>query len=105
MARAKTPNVIAFHNAILERASALGNSKRGLKEVASDLINDYGRHRKRELCDGCFLSPATLERVADCDPDYRPQADTLERIIRFFGGEITFNSVVIKPRFRNQPKV
>lgn len=98
---------IAFHNKILERSHALGNSKRGLKEVASDLCNQVARNDKkglREMADGTFLCKQTLQRVMDCEEGYRPQADTLERIFRYFNAEISFNEVVIKGRYQNKPK-
>ena len=40
----------------------------------------------------------------DCEEHYKPQADTLERILRYFNAQIHFSEVVIKPRFRNHEK-
>lgn len=105
--KASSAVALAFNNKILERSAALGNSKRGLKEVASDLCNQVARNDKkaiRELCDGTFLCRSTLERVMNCEDGYRPQADTLERIFRHFNAEIVFNEVIIKGRYRNKPK-
>ena len=102
---AKTATVTAIRNKILEKA-ALGNSKRGLKEVASDLVNQVSRDKKatRMLCEGTFLCKATLDRVRQCDENYRPQADTLERIFRYFNAEVHFTETHIKPRYQNKPK-
>lgn len=98
-------------NVMLTRSKALGNSNRGLKEVCSDLTNQHGikGRQLRQLQDGTFLSRNTLERVAsldDCDSGspYRPNADTLERILRYFGAEINFNQVVIAGKYQNREK-
>ncbi len=69
---------------------ALGNSKRGLKEVASDLVNEQGRAQLKNMAAGCF--------------QYRPQAETLERIFRYCGAEIEFRDVIIKRQYQNIPK-
>jgi len=97
--------------AIFDRVQnvALGNSKRGLKEVASDLLNDQGRGQLNNICKGTFLSRSTVERVMELtetengDP-YRPQSETLERIFRYCNAEIVLTEVKIKPKFRNAPK-
>ena len=98
-------------NHLLTKSKALGNSKRGLKEVCSDLLNDYGRGPgiMKELAAGTFLAPATLDRMmklaeAKSGADYRPNADTCERILRFFGTEISFDQVRITGRYNNKPK-
>lgn len=88
---------------------ALGNSNRGLKEVASDLLNQMGRDDMKNIVAGTFLSPSTIDRVmnlteAESGEPYRPQSETLERIFRYCGAEISFNEVVIKKKFLNQPK-
>lgn len=94
----------AAQSAILNKARALGNTKRGLKEVASDLINREGRKHLKRIAEGCFLSKQTVARVADADENYRPQADTLERVFRYFNAEIHFEEVMIKGRYQNKPK-
>ena len=104
----QTAKVIELaRNSILSRAHALGNSSKGLKNVASDLLNREARGNPKALtriAEGTFLCRQTLQRVMDCEENYRPQADTLERIFRYFGAEITFNEVAIKPRFQNKAK-
>jgi len=94
-----------IRNQILDQARALGNSKRGFKEVASDLCNQFDRKKgAKVIAEGCFLSATTVRRVKDCDSDYRPQADTLERVFKFFGAEVSFNEVTISGRYRNKEK-
>lgn len=84
--------------------TALGNSKRGLKELASDLVNQIGKDHMNNIVAGTFLCPSTIDRVMECDPAYRPQAETLERIFRYCGMEAEFREVIIKKKFLNQPK-
>lgn len=97
-------NVAAIKAGLLERTSALGNSKRGLKEVCSDLCNQFDRKHASKIAEGCFLSRGTVLRVMECDEMYRPQAETLERILRFFNAQVFFSEVAIKPRYRNHEK-
>jgi len=82
----------------------LGNSKRGSKELASDLVNDFGRDKIGRIAAGTFLCPSTIERVAECEPRYRPQAETTERILRYFGMEAHYSQVKVKNKFQNKPK-
>lgn len=94
---------------IQERRVALGNTRKGLKEVASDLLNeDIGKNKKRikVVAQGCYLSPATVARVMDCEEFYRPAADTLERILRFYNVTLGVEfSEAIKAAYQNKPKV
>ena len=101
---AKGNTAAAIKAGLLEKTQALGNSKRGLKEVASDLCNQFDRKHASKIAEGCFLSKGTVIRVMDCEENYKPQADTLERILRYFNAQIHFTEVVIKPRFRNHEK-
>jgi len=95
-------------NVILSRAKALGNTDKGLKEVCSDLLNAYGSDL-RAVIKGTFLSRATLEHLQNLNDTptgnpYRPQAETLERVLKFYGAQINFSEVKISPRYRNKPK-
>ena len=88
---------------------ALGNSNRGLKEVASDLLNQMGRSELKNICAGTHLSPTTIDRImslkeAESGADYSPQSSSLERVFKFCGAEIEFHTVDIKKRFMNKPK-
>ena len=83
---------------------ALGNTNRGLKEVASDLVNELGRDSMKYIEQGTYLSRHTIERVMECDPLYRPQAETLERIFKYCNASISFKHEETKPQFQNKPK-
>lgn len=92
---------------ILNRASALGNSKKKLMHVASDLITRDGNFKA--IAGGTYLSIHTIRRVADLTEtetgaEYRPNADTLERIFKYFGAEIRFNYLKVSKKFMNEEK-
>lgn len=94
---------------ILNRATVLGNSKYGFKELCSDLLNSYTGDMKT-LESGTFLCRATIERLksltdTETGEPYRPNADTCERVLRFFGAEVNFKQVTISRRYQNKPKV
>ena len=86
------------------KAVALGNTRRGLKEVASDLLNELGRDSLNEVAEQTYLCRATLDRVAECEEQYRPQAETLERIFRYCNASIVLKHEEIRPQFANKPK-
>jgi len=99
-------------NAMLRKTRALGNSSRGLKEVCSDLLHQHGVKGKdlKRLCAGTFLSETTIERMAtlkeaESGLPYRPNADTCERILKYFGAEIHFDQVDISYKHQNKPKL
>lgn len=84
---------------------ALGNTRRGLKEVASDLVNELGKNAIKDIEQGTYLCRSTIERVMDCDPNYRPQAETLERIFRYCNASIVLQEVTNpNPKYSNKPK-
>lgn len=103
---------LVIKNDLLLRSKVLGNSGKGLKELCSDLINDFcGRDKKKLsfIAAGTFLSRPTLERLCTLEESesgapYKPNSDTLERVLTYFGAEISFNQVAIKPRFQCRPK-
>ena len=90
--------------AIQQRVNVLGNSKRGLKELASDLLNQDGRRNVKLMVEGTFLSRGTLERIMDCDEYYQPRNDSLERVLRYYNKSLTVEDTVITTRYRNKPK-
>ncbi len=92
--------------AIISRVKnvALGNSSRGLKHVASDLCNELGRGAAKDIASGTFLAVSTVQRVMECEENYRPQAETLERIFRYCNAKVTFETVAIKGKYQNTPK-
>lgn len=94
-------------NAIIEslkHKTALGNSKRRMKHLASDLLHATGE-KPSALANGTFLSTNTIERVLDCPDEYSPNSDTIERIFRYCNAQVVVEFETIKPRFQNQPKV
>src|SRR5215475_9823428 len=95
-------------NHLLSKVRALGNTKKGLKEVCSDLVNQFGTDTKsfERIAKGTFLSVNTIRRIStlkDCDTGevYKPQSETIERILIYFGAEIHFEQVPIRNEFRN----
>ncbi len=87
---------------------ALGNSTRTLKHVACDYLHeDIGQDKKRrqDVANNCFLNIHTVERVMDCEENYRPMSDTLERILRYYGVTLTATESTIKSEFQNKPKI
>ena len=98
-------------NRMLTQSKCLGNTKRGLKEVCSDLLNQYGNDTKslQKVSQVTFLSVSTLQRICTLEEtehgdEYRPQADTLERVLRWAGASITFDQVAISNKYMPQPK-
>lgn len=94
---------------LIKNAVALGNTHRTLAHCAADLVNEYTAGAPKALtmlADGAFLSRATVERVGreGGSEGYRPQADTLERIFRYFGRQLTVEAIHIRPKFQNKPK-
>ena len=83
---------------------ALGNTRRGFKEVASDLLNELGKDQLKDIANGTFLCRSTLERVMDCEDKYRPQSETLERIFKYCNAEVSFKQVKIRAKNQNKPK-
>lgn len=86
------------------KSVALGNTRRSFKHVASDLLNELGKNQVQNIADGAFLCRQTVERVMDCEDDYSPRSDTLERIFRYCNAEVTFGKVDIKATYANTPK-
>ncbi len=99
-----------FRDELLSRikTKAGGNSKRGMKEVACDLINNMGM-KDSEIAKEAHLSVSTVSRMRELTPaksgsEYRPMSETIERIIRASGAEIALAPVKIQKKFKNQPK-
>lgn len=100
------PLLRIVEDAILEQATALGNSENNFAKVAADLLNEEGRHRAGIMAEGCFLSVGTIRRLMDegGDETYHPQAETVERVFRYFGAEVHFRRVHITPKWQNKAK-
>jgi len=82
----------------------LGNSKRGLKELASDLIAEYGVNATKNIAENAYLSKVTVDRVLECEEHYQPRLDTVERILRVMGCRLNADYISIKGAFMPQPK-
>lgn len=83
----------------------LGDSQRGLKELCSDLLHSHGgKDNIDAIVAGTFLCKSTLYRVMDCEENYRPQSETLERILRYCGAEVVIHHVKISSKNQNKPK-
>lgn len=85
-----------------------GNSTRGLKEVASDLVNNSGM-KDGELADATGLSSTTIKRIRELTPaesgvDYAPQSDSLERVFKGMGADISLKPCTIKKQYQNKEK-
>lgn len=100
-------NKAQAQKAILSKiqAQALGNSDRGMKELASDLIGEMGGKKACKLIsEQAYLTPSTVARVFDCDEKYNPQLQTIERILRVCGCRIHADYVSIKGAYMPKPK-
>ncbi len=86
-------------------ASVLGNSERGLKELCSDLIAARGGKKAcSTIADEAYLSSVTVARVLECDAKYKPQADTLERIMRVCNVRLSTGYIASKGKYSPKPK-
>ncbi len=95
-----------FHREMMKgiQNNALGNSERGLKELASDLVAQYGEKGARKVADAAYLNCATVERVLKCESNYQPRLDTIERILRACDVRLESGYVATKGKFMPQPK-
>jgi len=84
------------------KLQAIGNSKRKMRDVAIDLINQSGLDWSY-IAGGCYLSKSTIAKLAK-DETKNPQSETLERIFRFFDMKMSLSNEVIKRQYTNQPK-
>jgi len=93
----------------LLRGKALGNSKKGLKEVCSDLLAAMDKKDIKQLEAMTYLSHSTIKRMllltpAESGADYRPQLDTCERILRVAGAQLSIDIVSVKSMYLPKPK-
>lgn len=97
-----------FRQEIMNRVKkvALGNSDRGLKHLASDLLNEYGKSDKaiEELSEATYLCKHTIRRIQECSELYSPRLDTIERCLKAMNCEITAHEVEIEKQYQNRPK-
>lgn len=86
------------------KTNALGNSERGLKELASDLVAQHGSKGAKKVAESAYLNVATVERVLKCEPNYQPRLDTIERILRACDVRLESGYVATKGKYMPQPK-
>lgn len=90
-------------------AKAGGNSHRGLKEVCSDIIAASGL-KDSQVADLALISASTVARLRELTPaesgqPYRPQAESIERVLRGLGIGFNMTPERITKKYQNQPKV
>ena len=95
-----------FHKEMINNitSNALGNSERGLKELASDLVAQHGSKGSKKVAEAAFLNVATVERVLKCEPHYQPRLDTIERILRACDVRLESGYVATKGKYAPKPK-
>lgn len=86
------------------RTKAFGNTGISNKEICADYCNSVGRDGIKDICKGTFLTRPTIERVMDCDANYRPQDETIRRIMVYFNLQAEVKPVRIQSKYRNTPK-
>lgn len=93
-----------FHERISSKVqlTAVGNSKRKLRDVAVDLINASDMSWQT-IAEGTFLTAMTVKRLAQ-DITKNPQAETIERVFRFFSYEVALSATEIKTSYANKHK-
>jgi len=97
---------INWVNKLLDCTESLGNTGESILDKVSDLLNDYCTTPESvdEVAEYTYLSSSTIRRMMDRTPtenddDYGPYADTLSRVLLFFGATITWGQVKVKTRF------
>ena len=80
----------------------LGNSERGLKEFAMDLLNN-SLDDIDTLAAGTYLNKYTLLKLMGGVTNY-PRYDTLERVFKYFNLDLTAAQVAVKTKYQNKPK-
>jgi len=85
-------------------SKVLGNSDRGLKNLASDLLAGYGKKGCKVVAEQAYLNVKTVERVLECDSQYQPRLDTIERILRACNVRLETGYVATNGKYRPKPK-
>ena len=80
----------------------LGNSDRGMKEFAIDLLHS-SKTDIVTLAAGTFLHKTTLRNLMDGTTKH-PRYDTIERVFKFFAIDMTAVQVDVNAKFQNRPK-
>jgi hypothetical protein len=82
---------------------ALGNTSRTLADVATDLIHASGMKYK-VIASDCFLCTSTVKNLAS-GKTKRPQAETVERVLRAFSFQLDVKMVNMHAKYSNKPKI
>ena len=95
-----------YHRELLTTINnkVLGNSDRGLKELASDLIAQHGEKASKKIAEAAYLNVTTVERVLKCEPQYQPRLDTIERILRACDVRLESGYIATKGKYMPKPK-
>ena len=88
------------------RNTAGGNSDVRMKDLCCDILNAEPKSKGylKRISEQTFLCEQTLQRVMENPDGYRPQSDTMERIINYADKRIVLEDVKIQKRYKNQPK-
>ena len=80
----------------------LGNSNRGMKEFAIDLLNNSDSDIET-IAAGTCLHKTTIRNLMN-EVTKHPRYDTVERVYKYFEIDLQAKQVRIAPRFQNKPK-
>lgn len=100
----------AAESLLNKKAVSLGNSNLTPEHIAADLVNEYisknGKRGLSQIADGSFLGTQTVDRIATDggSEGYNPQGETIWRLFRFFGRQLTVEAIHITPKYQNKPK-
>ena len=80
----------------------LGNSNRGMKELAIDLLNN-SKTDINLIAAGTYLHRSTLIKLRD-GITVHPRYDTIERVYKYFNIDLQAKQVTVKSRYANKAK-
>ena len=98
-------NVLAFCRQEVDKRvkmTLLGNSNRGMKEFAVDLLNNC-QDDIDTIAAGTCLHATTIKNLRD-EVTIHPRYDTIERVYKYFEIDLKASQVSLKPRYKNKPK-
>lgn len=97
-------------NHLIEKARLLGNTDQGLLDMCHKLIVQYGTDSKsiQAIADYTHLANSCIRRFVSLTETeqgraFSPEADTCERILKFFGVELSCTQTRIAARYA--PKI
>ena len=98
-------NILKFCNEEINHRvnmSLLGNSNRGMKDLAIDLLN-ASKQDINTIAAGTHLHRSTLIKLKDGITKH-PRYDTIERVYKYFEIDLSATQIHVKSRYRNKPK-